>query len=76
MSVSKRSVSLFSAFVLSLTAIALHSQQKQDPRAQEIVRLAVKVELAADRADHSRWQYRDINHKPRSEERRVGKECQ
>jgi hypothetical protein len=67
MSVSKRSVSLFSAFILSLSAIALHSQQKQDPRAQEIVRVAVKVELAADRADHSRWQYRDINHKPDGE---------
>jgi len=67
MSASKRSVSLFSVFVLSLSAISLHAQQKQDPRAQEIVRTAVKIELAADRDDHSRWQYRDINHKPDGE---------
>jgi hypothetical protein len=67
MSASKRFVSLFSVCVLSLSAIALHAQQKQDPRAQEIVRAAVKVELAADRNDHSRWQYRDINHKPDGE---------
>jgi hypothetical protein len=63
----KRFVSLFSVFVLSLSAITLYSQQMQDPRAQEIVRAAVKVELAADRADHSRWQYRDLNHKPDGE---------
>jgi hypothetical protein len=63
----KRFVSLFSAFVLSLSAITLYSQQMQDPRAQEIVRAAVKVELAADRADHSRWQYRDLNRKPDGE---------
>jgi hypothetical protein len=67
MPVCKRSVSLFSVFVLSLSVIDLHSQQKQDTRAQEIVRAAVKVELAADRADHSRWQYRDLNHKPDGE---------
>ena len=67
MSASKRSVSLFSVLVLSLSAISLHAQQKQDPRAQEIVRTAVKIELAADRDDHSRWQYRDINHKPDGE---------
>jgi hypothetical protein len=67
MPVRKRSVSLFSVFVLSLSVIDLHSQQKQDTRAQEIVRAAVKVELAADRADHSRWQYRDLNHKPDGE---------
>ncbi len=64
---SKRFVSLFSVCVLSLTAITLHAQQQQDPRAQEIVRKAVQVELAADRSDHSRWQYRDINRKPDGE---------
>ena len=67
MPVRKRSASLFSVFVLFLSAIALHSQQMQDPHAQEIVRAAVKVELAADRADHSRWQYRDLNNKPDGE---------
>jgi hypothetical protein len=67
MPVRKSFVSLFSAAVLSLSAITLYSQQKQDPRAQEIVRTAVKVELAADRADHSRWQYRDLNRKPDGE---------
>jgi hypothetical protein len=67
MSASQRSASLFSVCVLSLSAITLHAQQQQDPRAQEIVRAAVKVELAADRNDHSRWQYRDINHKPDGE---------
>ncbi|HMH15534.1 MAG TPA: hypothetical protein VK578_20710 [Edaphobacter sp.] len=67
MPVCKRFVSLFSVFVLSHSTIALQAQQKQDPRAQEIVRSAVKVELAADRADHSRWQYRDVNQKPDGE---------
>jgi len=67
MSASKRFVSLCSVFVLPLSAISLHAQHKQDPRAQEIVRTAVKIELAADRDDHSRWQYRDINHKPDGE---------
>jgi hypothetical protein len=67
MPVRKSFVSLFSALVLSLSAITLYSQQKQYPRAQEIVRTAVKVELAADRADHSRWQYRDLNRKPDGE---------
>jgi hypothetical protein len=67
MSASKRFALLFSVFVLSLSAIVLRAQQNQDPRAQEIVRAAVKVELAADRADHSRWQYRAINHKPDGE---------
>jgi hypothetical protein len=60
----KQVASLFSAFVLSLSAITLYAQQKQDPLAQQIVRKAVQVELAADRNDHSRWQYRDVNRKP------------
>jgi hypothetical protein len=67
MSASKRFAFLFSVFVLSLSAVTLYSQQKQDPIAQQIVRKAVKVELAADRDDHSRWQYRDVNHKPDGE---------
>ena len=67
MSASKRSASLFSVFVLSLSTLALHAQQTQDPHAQDLVRTAVKVELAADRDDHSRWQYRDLNRKPDGE---------
>jgi hypothetical protein len=67
MPVRKRFAPLSAALVLSLSAITLPAQQKQDARAQEIVRAAVKVELAADRADHSRWQYRDLNHKPDGE---------
>ena len=67
MPVRKLSVPLFSVFVLSLSALTLHAQQKQDVHAQQIVRAAVKVELAADLADHSRWQYRDLNHKPDGE---------
>jgi hypothetical protein len=67
MPVRKPFAFLFSVFVLSLSAITLHSQQKQDPAAQQIVRKAVQVELAADRDDHSRWQYRDLNRKPDGE---------
>jgi hypothetical protein len=55
---------LVSAFLLSLTAITLHAQQPQDPHAQQIVRTAMQTELAADRTDHSRWQYRDHEGKP------------
>jgi hypothetical protein len=40
--------------------MALSPLRAQDPRsADEIVRTAVKVELAADHADHSLWRYRD-----------------
>jgi hypothetical protein len=62
-----RFVSLFSVFALSLSALALQAQQKQDFHAQNLVRAAVQVELAADRDDHSRWQYRDVNRKPDGE---------
>ena len=64
MSARKRFVFLLSVFVLSLSAIVLNAQQKQDVHAQNLVRAAVKVELAADRDDHSRWQYHDLNRKP------------
>jgi hypothetical protein len=67
MPVPKRFVSLLSVFVLSLPAISLHAQQKQDIHAQNLVRAAVKVELAADHDDHSRWQYHDLNRKPDGE---------
>jgi hypothetical protein len=65
MPVRKRIVSLFFVFILSV--ITLQAQQKQDFRAQNLVRAAVKVELAADHDDHSRWQYRDLNRKPDGE---------
>ncbi|HEY6376826.1 MAG TPA: hypothetical protein VIX90_14995, partial [Edaphobacter sp.] len=58
---------LVSAFLLSLTAISLHAQQHQDPRAQQIVRTAMQTELAADKTDRSRWQYRDLDRKPEGE---------
>jgi hypothetical protein len=55
------------AFVLSLATLGLNAQQRQDTHAQELVRTAVQTELAADRNDHSRWQYRDLNRKPDGE---------
>jgi hypothetical protein len=67
MSPSMRFAPLVSAFLLSLTAITLLAQQQQDPHAQQIVRTAVQTELAADKADHSRWQYRDLDRKPDGE---------
>jgi hypothetical protein len=55
------------AFVLSFSTIGLYAQQQQDTRAQQLVRTAVQTELAADRNDHSRWQYRDLDRKPDGE---------
>jgi hypothetical protein len=49
------------AGLLPLSAIA---QQQQDNHAQALVRAAVQTEIAADRNDHSRWQYRDLDRKP------------
>jgi len=40
------------------------AQQKQDPKAQAIARNAVETELAADKADHTRWRYRSDVRKP------------
>jgi hypothetical protein len=57
---------LISVLLLSLTAISLHAQH-QDPHAQAIVHAAVQTELAADRDDHSRWQYRDLYRNPEGE---------
>ena len=54
-------------FAVSLLPVLLVAQDKQDPRAQQMVRVAVKTELDADRADHSRWQYRDLDRKPDGE---------
>ncbi len=66
MPVRVRFAPLVSVLLLSLTAISLHAQH-QDPRAQAIVHAAVQTELAADRDDHSRWQYRDLYRNPDGE---------
>lgn len=50
-----------------LLPVCLLGQQRQDPRAEKMARVAVQTELAADRADHSRWQYRDLDRKPDGE---------
>lgn len=52
---------------VSLLSVCLHAQQKQDAHAQALVRTAVQTELAADREDHTRWQYRDQDKKPEGE---------
>lgn len=45
--------------VLSLcSAVCVQAQQSQDPKAQALARNAVETELAADKADHTRWRYR------------------
>ncbi|MBS1823529.1 MAG: hypothetical protein JST61_16415 [Acidobacteria bacterium] len=36
----------------------VQAQQRQDPKAQAIVRASVQAELAADKADQSRWRYK------------------
>src|ERR1700751_6084188 len=54
-------------FVSSLLPVLLAAQDKQDPRAQQMVRVAVQTELDADRADRSRWQYRDLYRNPEGE---------
>ena len=54
-------------FAVALLPFSLAAQAKQDPRAQQMVRVAVQTELAADRDDHSHWQYRDLERKPDGE---------
>jgi hypothetical protein len=39
----------------------------QDPQIQQQIRSAVEIELAADRDDHSRWQYRSLRRRPEGE---------
>jgi hypothetical protein len=56
-----------SAIFLAFSTPGLHAQPQQDVNAQQIVRTAVQTELAADRDDHSRWQYRDLDRKPDGE---------
>ncbi|MDE1177089.1 MAG: hypothetical protein PW789_10855 [Edaphobacter sp.] len=47
----------FLSLSLPFSLIA-NAQQKQDPRAQAMAKTAVETELAADKADHTRWRYR------------------
>ena len=41
--------------------VGMRAQQRQDPKAQEMVRSAMQTELAADSNDYMHWQYRDVN---------------
>src|SRR5882762_11443092 len=34
--------------------------QQQDPKAREMVQVAMQTELDASRDDHSRWEYKDL----------------
>jgi hypothetical protein len=64
-------VRLFQVVVLSLSlAVGVATAQvmpKQDAKAQEMVRVAVQTELKASEADHSHWQYKDVDKKPEGE---------
>jgi hypothetical protein len=53
---------------LSLLAGRMSAQNvHQDPKIQQQIRSAVEIELAADRDDHSRWQYRSLRRRPEGE---------
>jgi hypothetical protein len=54
---------LFCLGVLTLVVgvVAAQGQAKQDPKAQEMVRVAAQTELNASKADHSHWQYKDVD---------------
>jgi len=55
---------------VAVLPVAIASQlyaEQQDPRAQAIVREASQTELAASKADHSRWQYKDVDRTPTGE---------
>lgn len=43
------------------------AESRQDPHIQQLVRSAVENELAKDRDDHSRWQYRSTVRRPEGE---------
>ena len=58
---------IVSGFTVILLPVLLAAQDKQDPRAQQMVRVAMQTELDADRADQSRWQFRDLDRKPDGE---------
>jgi hypothetical protein len=50
-----------------LLASSSPAQTSQDPHTQQLVKSAVQIELAADKADHSRWQYRSTVRRPEGE---------
>jgi hypothetical protein len=51
--------------VLAMGAAApAQTAAKQDPRAQEMVRVASRTELTAADNDHSHWEYKDVYRKP------------
>jgi hypothetical protein len=50
--------------LLLAVGVGVRAQQRQDVKAQEMVRVAVKTELAADREDHTRWSFNDVDKKP------------
>jgi hypothetical protein len=54
---------MFSVISLQSGSTA-HAQQRQDPRARAIARTSVETELAADKADQSRWRYRSAVRRP------------
>ena len=47
--------------------VGVWAQQRQDAKAQEMVRSAMQTELAADSNDHTHWQYRDVNRNAQGE---------
>jgi hypothetical protein len=58
-------VRLFGVGTLTLMAgiLAAQGQAKQDAKAQEMVRVAAQTELRASAADHSHWQFKDVDKK-------------
>ncbi len=48
---------------LLVGVVAAQGQAKQDPKAQEIVRVAAQTELRSSKADNSHWQYKDVDKK-------------
>jgi hypothetical protein len=52
------------AVSLFYPGLVAHAQQRQDPKAQAIVRTSVETELAADKADQSRWHYKSDIRRP------------
>ncbi|WP_260703461.1 hypothetical protein [Edaphobacter flagellatus] len=57
-------LSVCTIFVLSLSPVVTHAQQGQDPKAQALVRTSVATELAADKADQTRWRYHSTVTRP------------
>jgi len=51
------------ALVLAVGSVGVQGQQ-QDPKAEQIVKVAEQTELDAAANDHSLWQYRDVDRKP------------